>query len=154
MSAAAPEVWGPHLWRLFHALADASTRRDVVLLWGQVIRLTCNALPCAKCRDHMQAYWSAFNIVPKGWDRMDAGAIQTHFRQKMADFHNAVNERLGKPVIPLVLTPLPCHEAMKIVSEEWAYLRGMWDVLAPSIPAYFEWRSTMTRLIQMAACGT
>jgi hypothetical protein len=152
--SAAPETWGPSLWRVFHCLADASTRQDVVLLWGSLIRLTYDALPCQKCREHMRAYWAAHTIVPKGWNHMDAAAIQTHFRQKMSDFHNDVNVRLGKPVVPLELTPLSCGEAMRIVTEEWGHLRRMWDVLAPSIPAYFEWRSTMTRLIQLAACGS
>jgi hypothetical protein len=100
----------------------------------------------------MREYWQANTLVPKGWDRMDATALQAHFRQKISAFHNAVNERLGKPVVPLSPTPVPYCEAVGIVAAEWEIVRRMWDELAPLIPAYFEWRTHMARLIQLIRC--
>jgi hypothetical protein len=148
-----PEQWGPVVWRLLHALADASHRRDVILLWASVIRQLAAVLPCQKCREHMRAYWSAHVFIPKGWERMTLPQLQTLLRRRLHDFHNDVNIRLGKPIMAAE-QPLRSHaEAMSAVQEAWGTLKGMWDSLAPTVAAYFEWRTDMTRLIQLVAAG-
>ena len=48
-----PQYWGPRLWRIFHDLAEISDRRDIGMLWPNILKSTAATMPCIKCRHHL-----------------------------------------------------------------------------------------------------
>lgn len=88
-----PELWGPHAWLTFHAIAlsypsppgkhDRDTYRQFFHLFGQV-------LPCTKCRDHYARHIANIPVEPHLESRKNL------FDWSVA-MHNAVNACGGKP---------------------------------------------------------
>jgi len=82
-------IWGPSMWRVLHSLSfsisDSSREKDRknFIEFLQSLR---TLLPCADCRLHFAEYLDEHNPT-----KADNLAVWTF------DFHNAVNERLGKP---------------------------------------------------------
>lgn len=100
MDSAAKTYWGPRLWRIFHLLANISDRRDVPSIWRQLLRVSALVVPCAKCREHFQAYLKAHVIVPTfDLTRVKSLYIRETIKTNLRMFHNDVNRRLGKPVL-------------------------------------------------------
>lgn len=146
---AAPELWGPRLWNLLHTLADLSDRIDVYPLWNSFLKATTTNIPCQKCQVHMAEYWRTHTFLPKGWQFMTAEQVRQDIRQKIHAFHNAVNERLGKPSVPLAtLGPINRFKLYQIVRTEFEFLKATW----PSIR--MEWKQATTLLISIVQSGT
>jgi hypothetical protein len=82
-------IWGPSMWRVLHSLSfsisDNSREKDrkKFIEFLQSLR---TLLPCEDCRLHFAEYLDEHN--PQKAENL---AVWTF------DFHNAVNQRLGKP---------------------------------------------------------
>lgn len=146
---ASPEVWGARLWRILHGLADLSDRRDVYPLWNTFLRWTAQVLPCQKCQQHMQDYWSRTTFMPKGWNQLSGPQTREEIRRRLHAFHNAVNRRLGKAEWP-ALGPVATGERQALlrdVNRLFDELREEWS------GAHIEWKRTGNLLLSLVAGG-
>lgn len=89
-----PGIWGPKLWDVLHSIG-ARGGRSVEKLQGDELRELKwllehleTIVPCAECRDHIVNYRKQNGII----------GIASEIGVWVWKFHNAVNERLGKPV--------------------------------------------------------
>ena len=89
-------AWGPHFWKMLHLLsesfpADNPTDYDRSK-YKELVELVCELLPCMECRKHANIY-------------LQANRLKVTDRESLAmylfNFHNEVNERLGKRKITL-----------------------------------------------------
>ena len=88
-----PNEWGPHVWKLFHVLAESIHESDyptVRTSLFEYIKSICAYLPCPDCAAHATAILSRVN--PAQYDTKE-GLINTLYL-----FHNAVNKSLNKPL--------------------------------------------------------
>jgi hypothetical protein len=101
-TAAAPDktqkiYWGPRLWRLLHLLAELSDRRDIHMLWPNLLRITSVVMPCEACRVHLATYLRSHVFVHFKKSLMITGElVRDRVRTDLLSFHNDVNRRLGK----------------------------------------------------------
>jgi len=89
-SAAINVPAGPAIWRRLHTLALAWDGSKAAL--EKAVSLTTNAIPCGACKRH--------------WVQLIAEKPPTvetaeEFFALTVDWHNAVNERIGKPIMQL-----------------------------------------------------
>lgn len=93
-------VWGPYLWRFFHAigyrLANVENIKDrcdkTKLIW-EYTKSLIQWIPCPSCRSHAMKEYIATRY-------MDPGDENCDWYQKWAhQFHNKVNVRLRKKVV-------------------------------------------------------
>ncbi len=144
--------WGPVVWRLLHAIADISSRKDIYLLWSAVLRHTAHVLPCDACRIHMKEYLQTHSFVPKTWITQTGKQNRDQIRVWIHTFHNSVNARLGKPVLPLSeLSELEFAEAVQVIQEQYRTLIRMWGAQKP---LFGEWRRNMDLLIKLVCSGS
>ena len=80
--------WGPGCWAFLHAAAAVAVDPPAVT---ELIALLPRVLPCEECRKHSQAYLEA---NPPGETIVDAASASRF----VFDFHNEVNQRIGKPL--------------------------------------------------------
>lgn len=89
--------WGPRLWRLFHLLAELSDRRDIYMLWPNLMRITSVVVPCETCRVHLATYLRNHAFVRfKKTIVLTGELVRNRIRVDLLNFHNDVNRRLGK----------------------------------------------------------
>ena len=90
------KAWGPSFWRMLHLLAesfpgDEPTDYDRAK-YKELVELVCELLPCMECRKHANKY-------------LQANRLKITDRESLAmylfNFHNEVNERLGKRKLTL-----------------------------------------------------
>jgi hypothetical protein len=79
-----PVFWGARVWKILHDLAELTDTE--VDGWQQLMSVLPDALPCPSCARHMREWVSGHPVCEDG------------ARHWMFAFHNAVNERLGRPV--------------------------------------------------------
>jgi len=96
---AAREIWGPRTWRFFHLLASISDRKDACALWLPFLRSTAQVLPCELCRQHMSQYLVQHRFVVNP-AIITGDEVKESMVGYLWAFHNSVNERLGKPIVP------------------------------------------------------
>lgn len=91
--------WGPRLWRIFHNLAEISDRRDIGILWPNLLKATSATMPCAKCRGHLATYLRN-HIILKVTNplKITGPEIRLQIRRQLLQLHNTVNIRNDKPV--------------------------------------------------------
>jgi hypothetical protein len=90
-SANHPSCFGPIKWAYLHNLALGYTSQpseDDVILYNQHLELFIKGLKCAKCNKHALAYIEQNPYILTS---------REDFFRWTVDFHNTVNERLGKP---------------------------------------------------------
>jgi len=87
MSELKRSVWGPALWTFLHT---AAANLDSPEAFAQLLRSLPQTLPCPECRQHVQEFQQ---LQPPEAAVRDVEAASRY----VFDFHNAVNERLGKP---------------------------------------------------------
>jgi len=88
-----PGVWGPIVWNILHQLSiqqeiPQQFQKDKILQYKWLIEHIESIIPCEECRKHVQQYRRSHPTYmnnPKEW---------------MWEFHNAVNQRLGKEPFP------------------------------------------------------
>ena len=79
------DVWGPPLWKEIHLKSLTYSTDEFRVFLDSVP----GRIPCEKCRRHYNAYRAEHPI------HNNTNVLMWGIR-----FHNAVNLRLGKPVIP------------------------------------------------------
>lgn len=134
-------------------MADVSHRKDIYLLWNQVLRNTAATLPCELCRSHMNTYLATHPFVPKNWIHLPVTVIRENIRRWISDFHNSVNQRLGKPVVPLAQLDgdgMDCQGKLRTIHETLRTLLETWD--SAKVPTH-HWRSAVAHLIGFLKCG-
>ena len=90
-----PDLWGSHQWKALHYSAagyeDNPSKITQERMKQRILSLPFE-IPCAKCRSHCSAYIERSNIDKAVSSRDEL--FRFYF-----DFHNKVNERLGKTII-------------------------------------------------------
>jgi Erv1 / Alr family len=90
-----PEQWGPPIWRLFHCLS-VYLRPDSFPIVGRnlffYIQRICQYLPCPDCSEHAKRFFS--RVLPSTLRSKD------DLVHMLFCFHNSVNRRKGKPILP------------------------------------------------------
>lgn len=85
------KTWGPHVWYLFHGLAEMIKddcfikHRDEIF---NIIKLACQCLPCIHCANHAKEYTR--RVLPYHFKDKE------HLKKFLFDFHNAVNKKTSK----------------------------------------------------------
>ena len=89
-----PGIWGPKLWQVLHRIGYYSKfpindvlHKDATRELDWLIQHLETIVPCSECRQHIESYRKSHPICncPEGEGKW------------IWEFHNAVNERLGKP---------------------------------------------------------
>ncbi|APM84172.1 sulfhydry1 oxidase Erv1 like protein [Heliothis virescens ascovirus 3h] len=97
-----PEWWGPHYWYFLHWHADLNVSHGDTRSRNEVAWLLRNVhlvLPCASCAHEAYTYSSSHRVqFPHVVHNPELNVI--YWR----DMHNAVNRRLGKPIV--VIAPV------------------------------------------------
>ena len=97
------EEWGPITWNIFHTVAekgglqtDKLFQADEGRTWPLFVKSIGPMIPCPYCRDHFHEYIAANPfLLPT-----DPSAWNVYIRTWFYNFHEAVNQRLGKPSFP------------------------------------------------------
>ncbi len=93
----APAQWGPHLWYVMHTAAanypdaPSTCEQNGMQHWLQSLKWI---IPCKSCAQHYAQY-----IEPP--KLKEACASRQQLFSFLVDLHNAVNERLGKPIMSI-----------------------------------------------------
>lgn len=154
--AADKEFWGPRVWLLLHRMADASNRRDVLLLWNSVLKATNAVIPCELCRKHMSDYWLQHPLLVKKWNLLTGEQVRQRIREALSKFHNSVNGRLGKPLVELGSPPTPQERGFTISEANRLYLElvQLWSSRISDAAAISEWRRATSLLLGLLAGGS
>jgi hypothetical protein len=92
--SADPKYIGPGVWVSWHRktlLTDTKRKKSEV---ARSIALDISVFACAKCRNHAKEYVRSHPLLPA----VESTDPLSLFKWTV-DFHNAVNLRLGKPMI-------------------------------------------------------
>lgn len=154
--------WGPRLWRVFHLLAEVSNRRDMYMLWVNILRMTAGIVPCDQCRTHIASYVTTHAFMRSARPHLITGeAVRTLAREDFREFHNAVNERLGKPQVTreqyAVLYPKTSRPA--VLAEIGKLMEEIHAAWAPLIHGsingaqYTNWKKHISLMLALAAGG-
>ena len=88
--------WGKHLWGFLHtmticdfSLPEANLRTQKPI--RDNIKMLTSVIPCQLCKDHFLQYLPTI-------DKVDLYKSNSLFYWTI-DFHNKVNEKLGKPIL-------------------------------------------------------
>ena len=87
--------WGPRLWEFLHACSFAfpdTPTEEQTKAFEKLLEALRVLLPCPKCREHYNNF-----IIEKP----APATCGTDLQKWLVDFHNDVNQRLGKPTVPL-----------------------------------------------------
>jgi hypothetical protein len=132
-------------------MADASNRRDVLLLWNSVLKATNAVIPCELCRKHMSDYWIQHPLVVKNWSMLTGEQTRKRIREAVSKFHNSVNGRLGKPVVEL--GPPPQDRGLAEANRLFSELVQLWSSRISDLAAISEWRRATSLLLGLLAGG-
>ncbi len=95
--------WGPLIWQILHTLAERAgkltneiLKGDEMRVWPLVVKTLVAVLPCEECRAHATSYIKDHPFEPPE----SYPAWNLYMRTYFYTFHEAVNERLGKPSFP------------------------------------------------------
>jgi hypothetical protein len=97
----------------------------------------------------MGEYWSQHRFMPKAWERLSGAQVRAEIRQKLHAFHNAVNERLGKPC-PTLESLHPSLNRIALGAEIQALFEGLREEWGA---AHIEWKRTGALLIRLVQSG-
>lgn len=92
-----PKLSGPPVWYIIHSTAFASRDRESTERFICTMKNICNNFPCKHCKGHCQDYINKHPIEKEPESSYD-GKKTTMFMWSWK-FHNAVNQRLNKPII-------------------------------------------------------
>jgi hypothetical protein len=88
-----PEVWGPHIWRMFHTLIEKINDEAYPIIYKQLvfhIERICRDLPCPDCANHATKYLTKANL--------SNNKTKIELKNALYLFHNYVNARKKKPL--------------------------------------------------------
>ena len=92
-----PKYIGPGTWNVIHTLAYNATTKELKEAFMTHMTIICNQFPCETCREHCKKYLKEnpmseyLNVVTEG---KKLGLFTWTWQ-----FHNAVNYRIGKPIL-------------------------------------------------------
>ena len=92
-----PSIWGPKLWAVLHAVGSRCGRSPARIRLDELRELQWmvanleTIVPCQECRNHIQEYRRHVPLPDQ-----DLG----HYNFWFWNFHEAVNQRLGKVGVP------------------------------------------------------
>jgi hypothetical protein len=92
-----PSQWGPYYWNMLHFMSssyDNNPNPSVQSVMKNFIQSLPVFLPCKECQDHAFHFIKSKNLDKVVESRKD---LFTFF----FNFHNFVNERLGKPIMDI-----------------------------------------------------
>ena len=89
--------WGPIVWKIFHMMAEISTKAEVLPLWKKWIHQTTEILPCEKCRVHLRQYLRTHTFIRVLPITRPKDFIRDHVRNELFKLHNHVNAETEKP---------------------------------------------------------
>lgn len=93
-----PEIVGPGIWFTIHLMAYHATDPLKKQQFMEYMRMVVDNLKCEKCRMHAKRYLEEHPMEPylnlKNMAGQDIGLFKWTWI-----FHNAVNSRLGKPIL-------------------------------------------------------
>ena len=154
--------WGPRVWRLFHALAEISNRRDVLGIWNTVLMTTAESIPCAQCRTHFNAYLRSNPITFVKRSILITGSqVRDKIRNELWKFHNVVNKSTGKEEksIDILVEQYGAKtrnelllEAQGLVNE----LKGIWEPMVHKqirARAFHDWKRALYLLLLVLKGG-
>jgi hypothetical protein len=88
-----PEVWGPAVWTLFHALAEKlnpnAYNQVIPSLFGMIVQI-CKVLPCPDCANHASIFLAKIKLSDY--------KTKDEFKNMLYLFHNYVNAKKRKPL--------------------------------------------------------
>lgn len=153
--------WGPRLWRVFHLLAEISDRRDMVMLWNNLMRLTAASMPCEQCRTHLAAYMRSHVFVRFAKIHLVTGELVRHrARAELLNLHNDVNARLGKPTLTeadaVAINSKTRGETIAEINRNLDEIKTAWTPLVHSRingSAFNDWKKHIHMMVALAAGG-
>lgn len=160
VTASENAYWGPRVWRIFHTLAEYSDRRDVSHLWLNLMRITAQTMPCAKCRTHLAEYLRTHTMF-RSSPTLSPKDIQSNIKRDLYVLHNAVNARNKTPQFDFeqlaqTYGNKPRPERLYEVQLLYNELKNAWMPLLHTRihPAAFsQWKQTLELLIAIIAGG-
>lgn len=93
------EVIGPGMWITIHLKARKATNELDKRCFQSDINNLAEEFPCAKCKPHFQQYLID-NPLTEYWDIKDSKGDDVGFFTWTWKFHNSVNARLNKAIVP------------------------------------------------------
>ncbi len=152
--------WGPRLWVLFHSLAQISDRRDMAMLWNNLMHLTAAVMPCDQCRTHLSAYMRAHSFVRLPRIHTVTGEmVKARAIAEVFALHNDVNVRLEKPRFKLDEMRVyrkPRAEMLAAVNRAYDEIKAAWTPLVHSRingSAFTDWKKHVSLMIALASGG-
>lgn len=99
VSTSVARVWGPHAWKFLHISAEHYPESPTIAEQQscyQYLMSLCPMLPCPECRIHCDKYMREHES-----EVQLACRNNNELAEFLIRFHNAVNVRLGKPVLSI-----------------------------------------------------
>ena len=93
-----PKKFGPGTWWILHLMAYHVTQKSQINDFVKFVHYIAANIPCPTCRGHATTYLED-NDGSKYVNMMEYGRNVGMFVW-MSDFHNEVNQRHGKTIIP------------------------------------------------------
>ena len=160
VDSSAKTYWGPRLWTLFHSLAEISDRRDMVMLWNNLMRLSAASMPCEQCRTHLAGYMRTHVFVRFSKIHLVTGEmVKARAAAELFALHNEVNARLGKPIFTndeMVVYRKPRAEVLVTIHKVYDEIKAAWTPLVHSrinAAAFNDWKKHLNMMIALASGG-
>lgn len=152
--------WGPRLWSLLHHLAQVSDRRDMLMLWNNLMRLTAAVMPCEQCRHHLTSYLSSHGFIRISKTHTVTGAnVRIMAINELFKLHNIVNARLEKASFvkeDLTVYEKTRLETMTIINRNFDEIKAAWTPLVHdriSGSDFVRWKKHVGLMIALASSG-
>jgi len=93
-----PKNVGPGIWYLIHCKARDAVNEPKKLEFRQEMAWICSNMRCEVCHKHCLEYIDQHPMDPY-WNLRDSKNREIGLFKWVWAFHNAVNNRLGKPLV-------------------------------------------------------
>ena len=103
-----PEIsqWGTIAWTILHAMAERSgnisapeNQRFAKQQWVSLFEELPKVIPCPECQEHAATWLKAHPVT--GLKLLPDSQVYAWIVVWLYEFHEAVNQRLGKPSFPI-----------------------------------------------------
>lgn len=93
-----PQVFGPGIWFVIHTMAKWANNEAKKLEFQDFMKKICLELRCDKCSRHCSEYVDKHPLAPF-WNLKESNGEEIGLFKWSVQFHNAVNDRIGKPTM-------------------------------------------------------
>jgi hypothetical protein len=115
--------WGPHLWKIFHSIAERIGNQKVEMLAADELRefvhmlsLVDKIMPCSLCATHFRE-WSSKHPI-RAFSNLRGATLKDAARKWFFDLHEEVNKR-NEVVTAITIEVLPDIYKQTNIREEW-----------------------------------